>query len=231
MHFFRNRSWFVSDVSLKPHLDKIQEELKKKEEIRDEVQRDMRRATRLSKQTILFAHQERFNDARKLLESASGLLAKLSEVSKLHPDLVYSGLVNAAFEEYTEAHTLLKLITENRFTDPEELNVPKVSYVLGLADVIGELRRRALDSLRKGDVKTAENCLQTMEQIYVELTAMDDAYLLVPGLRRKCDIARRIIEATRGDVTIETRRSSLERSIKELERVVEEKSKIAKVKT
>jgi len=221
----------VSDVSLKSLLDKIQEELRKKEEIRDEVQRDMRRATRLSKQAILFAHQERFNDARKLLEEASELLAKLGEVSKDHPDLVYTGLVNAAFEEYTEAHTLFKLITENRFTDPKELDVPAVSYVLGLADVIGELRRRALDSLRKGDVKTAEDCLQTMEHIYVELMAMDDAYLLVPGLRRKCDIARRIIEATRGDVTIETRRSSLERSIKELEKVVKRKRKVGKVKT
>ncbi len=225
-HHFENSSWLVSDVSLKSLLDKIQEELRKKEEIRDEVQRDMRRATRLSKQAILFAHQERFNDARKLLEEAKELFAKLGQVSKDHPDLVYAGLVNAAFEEYAEAHTLFKLITENRFTDPKELDIPAVSYVLGLADVIGELRRRALDLLRKGDVKTAEDCLQRMEHIYVELMAMDDAYLLVPGLRRKCDVARRIIEATRGDITIETRRSSLERSIKELEKVVERKRKV-----
>jgi predicted translin family RNA/ssDNA-binding protein len=50
---------------------------------------------------------------------------------------------------------------------------------------------------------------------------MDDAYMLVKGLRRKCDIARRIIEATRGDVTIEVRRSSLETSIKRLEETLE----------
>ena len=190
----------------------------------------MRRAIRLSKQAILFTHQQRFDDARKLLEEASGLFTKLLQVSKDHPDLVYTGLVNAAFQEYVEAHTLLKLILENRFVGPEELRVPAVSYVLGLADVIGELRRRSLDSLRKRDVEMAEECLQRMEHIYVELTAMDDAYLLVPGLRRKCDIARRVIEATRGDVTIETRRSSLERSIKELEKVVERRRKVGKVK-
>ena len=230
-HHFENSSWFVSDVSLKSILDRIQEELRKKEEIRDMVQRDMRRATRLSKQAILFVHQERFNDARKLLEEVSELFVKLSEVSKDHPDLVHTGLVNATFEEYTEAHTFFKLITENRFADPEELDAPAVSYVLGLADVIGELRRRALDSLRKGDVKTAEDCLQMMEHIYVELMAMDAANLLVPGLRRKCDVARRVIETTRGDITFETRRSSLERSIKELEKAVERKRKVGKVKT
>jgi len=213
-------------MSLKLILEKITEELRKKDEVREGVQRDMRRATSLSKQAILFAHQERFEDARKLLEEASGIFVKLREISKDHPELVYTGLVNVAFEEYVEAHVLLKLIVENRFIGPEELDVPSVSYVLGLADVIGELRRRSLDSLRKGDLETAEGCLQTMEHIYVESMSMEDAYLLIPGLRRKCDVARRIIETTRGDVTMETRRSALENSIKELEKIVGGKRKV-----
>lgn len=220
----------VSDVSLKSLLGKIQEELRKKEEVREDVQRNMRKATRLSKQAILSTHQERLNDAKKLLKEAGELFAKLREVARAHPDLVYAGLVDVAFQEYAEAHTLLRLVEENRFFDPEELEVPAVSYVLGLADVIGELRRRALDSLRKGDVKTAEDCLQMMEHIYVELMAMDDAYLLVPGLRRKCDVARRVIETTRGDITIEARRSSLERSIRELEKIVGRKRRGEKTK-
>ncbi len=220
----------VDDMSLKSLLNKIEEELKKKEEVRQDLQRDMRRATRLSKQAILFMHQERFDEARELLEEASELLAKLDQVSKDNPELVYTGLVNAAFEEYAEANVLLKLIGEDRFIGPEELDVPAVSYLLGLSDVIGELRRRTLDSLRRGDVETAEKCLQRMEQIYVELTAMDDAYLLVPGLRRKCDVARHIIETTRGDLTIEARKSSLERSIKELEKITRGKRKVGKNK-
>jgi len=215
----------VSNLSLKSILDKIQEELSKREEVREEVQKDMRRATRLSKQAILFTHQERFENARKLLKEASELFAKLREVSKDYPDLFYSGLVSAAFEEYSEAYTLLVLIEEDRFIAPEELDVPVVSYALALGDVIGELRRRALDSLRKGNVETAEKCLETMEHIYSELTAMDDAYLLVHGLRRKCDVARRVIEATRGDVTIEIRRSLLERSIQKLEKTIGKKRK------
>jgi len=122
------------------------------------------------------------------------------------------------------------LIEENRFIDPEEIGVPTVSYVLGLGDVVGELRRRTLDSIRKGKVETAEKCLETMEYIYSELTAMDDAYLLVSGLRRKCDVARHVIEITRGDVTIEARRSALERSIQRLEKTVGKKRKTRKAK-
>ena len=53
--------------------------------------------------------------------------------------------------------------------------------MLGLADVVGEYRRLALDALREGDVAKGEKCLQTMDEIYVELEALDEAYMLVPG--------------------------------------------------
>jgi translin len=218
-------------MPLKSILETIQKELSKREGVREEVQNDMRRATRMSKQAILFTHQERFEDAKNLLEEARKLFAKLREISDDHPDLFYSGLVSAAFEEYAEAQTLLMLIEEDRFIDPKEIGVPTISYVLGLGDVVGELRRRALDSIRKGKVKTAEKCLELMEHIYSELTAMDDAYLLVSGLRRKCDVARHVIEITRGDVAIEARRSALERSIQKLEETIEKKKKVRRAKT
>jgi len=63
------------------------------------------------------------------------------------------GSVDSAFQEYAEASILLSLIRESRFVGFEELEVPMTSYVLGLADVIGELRRRALESLRKDDIE------------------------------------------------------------------------------
>jgi len=212
-------------LSLKTLLGKIQDELKKRETVHEDVQRDMRRATRLSKQAILFTHQERFKDAKKLLNEANELLTKLHTVAKTYPDMIYSGLVDAAFQEYSEAQTLLTLVKENHFINPEEINVPSIAYVLGLADVIGELRRRALDSLRREDVKTAEDCLRLMEDIYVELMSMDEAYMLVPGLRRKSDVARHLIETTRGDITIEARRSSLEKCMENLERIVKRRTK------
>jgi translin len=87
-----------------------------------------------------------------------------------------------------------------------------------LADVIGEYRRMALDALREGEVEKSEKCLEMMDEIYIELMAMDEAYMLVPGLRRKCDGARKIIEATRGDVTQEIRRNMLEKYLKRFEK-------------
>lgn len=207
-------------MSLKKLLEKVRVELKQKEEVKEEIQKSMRKATRLSKQAILYIHQAKLTEAKKLLKETARLFANLTKLSEKHPDLFYSGIVDAAFQEYAEAQVMLSLVEKEQFMSPELLGVPSIDYVLGLADVIGELRRRALDMLRKGNVRMAEKCLERMEQIYSELMAMDDAYMLVPGLRRKSDIARHVIEATRGDITIEARRNSLEHSIKKLEKMM-----------
>ena len=58
-----------------------------------------------------------------------------------------------------------------------------------------------------------------MDQIFIQLLALDEAYMLVPGLRHKSDTARRIIESTRGDITLEVRRKSLEDQLKRFDPV------------
>jgi translin len=211
----------VKKMALKEILEGIQEELKGREEVRKEVNKDMRKATRLSKQAIQVSHQERFDDAKVFLKEAKRLFTKLQETTQNYPYFLYSGSVGAAFEEHAEAHILLTLIQEDRFADPDEIGVPITPYVLALGDVIGELRRRTLDLIRKGDVEAAEKSQKWMEHIYSELTALDDAYIIINGLRRKGDIARRLIEITRGDITSEVRRSALERSISKLEKTID----------
>jgi translin len=212
-------------LSLRKFLEKVRIELKQKEEIKEKIQENMRKATRLSKQAILHIHQARLREAKTLLKEASELFANLLKLTEGYPDLFFCGIVDDAFQEYAEAQVLLNLVEKEQFVGPGSLGVPPIDYVLGLADVIGELRRKALDMLRKGNVKMAEKCLEFMEQIYGELMAMDDAYMLVPGLRRKSDVARHVIEATRGDLTVESGRDRLERSIKRLEKVMTKKQK------
>ncbi len=210
-------------MALKSLLGKIHSELKERDGIREIVRVNMRRTTQLSKQSIHLVHQKRFDEAKRLLEDASKLLAVTHDASNEHPDLFYSGVVNSAFEEYTEARCFLALIEKGGFVSHKELGVSPVPYVLGLADVIGELRRETLDLLREGNLKAAEGIFQIMEHIYVGLMALDDVYFSIAGLRRKCDVARRLIEVTRGEITLDSRRSSLEAAIKKLTTALEAK--------
>ena len=133
------------------------------------------------------------------------------------PEIIYGGMFSAALQEYSEASIFLMLIKEGRFVTPSEIHVPSVDYVLGLADVIGEYRRLALDKLREGKVEAGEECLKIMDRVFMQLLALDEAYMLVPGLRHKSDIARKIIESTRGYITLEVRRKSLEDQLKRVE--------------
>jgi translin len=210
-------------LTLKVILKKVKEELTQKDKVRENAQKRMRKATSLSKQAILLMHQKKYGEAKKLIESSKENISRLQGLAKEYPDIIYSGMFSAALQEYSEANILLALIQESRFVTPNEVNVPVVDYVLGLADIIGEYRRLTLDALREGNAEKGEECLKTMEEIYIELMAMDEAYMLVPGLRRKCDIARRIIETTRGDITQEVRRKALENYLKQFEQAQKRK--------
>lgn len=213
-------------TKLRTTLSAIRKELQRKYEIRENAQKDARQATSLSKQAILMVHQKRLKEAENLIARAKETLVGLWKNSETFPEIIYTGMFSAALQEYSEANIFLTLVKECRFLTPDEINVPSADYVLGLADVIGECRRLALDELREGKVAKAENSLQLMDEIYTELMGLDESYMLVRDLRRKNDVARRIIEATRGDVTQEIRRSMLEKQLSRLEkRIAPKKTK------
>jgi translin len=199
---------------LKKILEEIKQDLMKNNQIREDTHGDMRRATSLSKQAILLVHQKKQVDAEKMLKNASEKIAILQDFAKQYPDVIYCGMFSEALQEYAEANIFLTLIKEGRFVTPKEINVASTEYTLGLADAIGEYRRLSLDTLREGDVEKGEEYLRLMDEIFIELLALDEAYMFVPGLRRKTDVARKIIEATRGDITQEVRRKALEDYLK-----------------
>jgi len=218
--------------ALETVLQKIKNDLMQKNDVREQAHESMRKATSLSKQAILLIHQKKYADAETLVESAKEKISKLQDLAKQYPEIIYGGMFSAALQEHSEARIFLTLIKESRFITPAEVGVPSVDYVLGLADVIGEYRRLALDDLREGEVKKGEKCLEIMDQIFIQLLALDEAYMLVPGLRHKSDTARRIIESTRGDVTVEVRRKSLEDYLRKFDpaiRTPKRKSKKAKI--
>jgi len=155
------------------------------------------------------AMQENLSEARTL---ANTLRTDLAEF----PDLFFAGYTQDALKEFVEANVTCALIKDQPLVTPEELDVPFHTYLNGLAEVIGELRRRILDILRHGYSEQAEKLLGHMDEIYSVLVTMDYPDAITNGLRRQTDIARSIIERTRGDVTFSLRGEHLERSLSKL---------------
>jgi len=154
-------------------------------------------------------------DESKNLEAAREEAHRLSGVLSGHPDIYYSGFVENAFQELTEVNILRCILRDEPLKRPKDIGVHTVSYLLGLGDVVGELRRIALDSLIEGDVQKAQECLKKMETIYDTIIRFDYPSALV-AIRRKQDIARSLIEKTRGEIAIAARGRALETKIEDL---------------
>jgi translin len=150
--------------------------------------------------------QEHLVEAQKLAESLKGGLTDF-------PDLFYAGYTQDALKEFVEASVTCALIQNRPLLTPEELGVSGSTYLNGLAEVVGELRRRTLDILRHGYSQEAERLLGIMDDIFSVLVTMDYPDAITNGLRRQTDLARSIIEKTRGDITFSLRGEHLEQAI------------------
>jgi len=176
-------------------------EIRDREETRDEVFSRARIVRMLSKQAIQYLHSNELGKAYDNLEEASILLGEISDYSKNHEEVNFFNQVEDARQEFAEASILFSINKKENLPSPETLNIPYTDYLLGLADVPGELRRQVLNQLQKNSIEEARKSLELMEEIYLQLTAMEEGSLLLKGMRRKMDIIRTINEKTLADIT------------------------------
>ncbi|HUV83414.1 MAG TPA: hypothetical protein VMW53_10120, partial [archaeon] len=122
---------------------------------------------------------------------------------------------------YAEAAIIYHILTENRIPEPTELNVEDSAFLLGLGDVVGELRRIILDLIRNDKTYDGEKYLEIMDEIFSTIILFDFPDALSKGLRHKGDVARSLVERTRGDLTIAVGNNRLNESMTRLENKLE----------
>lgn len=184
--------------------------------LRDQALSEARQLTRACSLAIRAVHRNDREGMEEHLSNASSLANKLCNDLRDYPDLFFAGYTQDALKEYVEANITCALILNQPLQTPEDLNVEEATYLNGLAEVVGELRRRILDILRSGYSEEAERLLGYMDEIYSVLVTIDYPDAITNGLRRQTDLARGIIEKTRGDVTFSLRGEHLTRAITEL---------------
>lgn len=155
-------------------------------------------------------------EAGEELSRCKDLVGKLNKVIDKHEDLKYSGLIYNAISEYVEASILYSLVTNNHIPSCKELNVHHIPYVQGLADVIGELKRLALNSLMYEDIIKAFYYLELMDTIYNNLRVLNYPEPLLPGVRHKVDVGKKVIEDLRSLLIDMKNRLELKKEISKL---------------
>jgi len=175
--------------------------LAERDEVRERAIRLTREIIKSSGWAVTAVHKGDFNEAEEHLSVASEKSKELLFITREYPELYYSGMVYNAISEYVEAKVFIDLVRGRGLEGPDELGVQPVPYLQGLADVVGELKRLALEMVRRGDFESAWKMHAAMEAIYLELRGLDYPDALLPGLRRKTDVARRLVDETKAILT------------------------------
>ncbi len=188
--------------NLEPIADRIREELEAKDAAREKILPHCREAIRHCSQAIRALHRQEFDKAQELLKAARSLLAEAGNARSDYDELGYTGFVRDAQKEFAEGSITLALVMGKPLPAPEELGVDAVSYLKGMGEAVGELRRYLLDSMRRGDLSQGEGLLAAMDDIYNALVTMDFPDAITGGLRHTTDMVRGVLERTRSDLTL-----------------------------
>jgi len=180
-----------------------------------------RSVIRFCANSIRATHRHELERASELRAQAANLLQEIETDLRDHRDIYFAGFVQDAQKEYAEASVFAALVQHSLLPTPEELSIGYAAYLNGLAEAVGELRRYLLDQLRRGSSEHCERYLNAMDDIYAVLITVDFPDAITAGLRRTTDATRGILEKTRGDLTTAVTQAQLQRSMLELQQVLE----------
>ena len=155
------------------------------------------------------------------LSAAHDLAVSLRQGLAPYPDLLYAGYSQDALKEFAEASLVRALVAGQPIPEPETLDVDYASYLGGLGEAAGELRRRVLDILRHGHSPEAERLLAAMDDIYGLLVTVDFPDAITGNLRRITDMVRGVVERTRGDLTTSKQQHDLRAALQAVEHKLE----------
>jgi translin len=188
------------------------------QERREKLIKGTRDAVMLCSKSIIAMHRGQLGEAAEMMGQAKAMLAEFR---------VYAGddlyrYIAVAEQELVEAYAL-SAVMEGSSSPPQlpsmaDLEVSGPSYLTGLLDCVGEIKRLVYDRMRSGNEKDAESLFAVMEDIYGAVYPFAVYDNIVAGLRKKLDVARMLIEDIRAVVTEEKRRKATIEAMDRLEK-------------
>ncbi|MDE1851370.1 MAG: hypothetical protein KGH69_01620 [Candidatus Micrarchaeota archaeon] len=178
-----------------PDMDRMEKRLLEIETKRDRALQLSRELIRNAGKAITLLHARDLKGAKSLFQKLEANRKALKAVEK---GLEYYTL--QAHQEYVEAKALESIIASRRIPDAGSLGEEAAPYILGLMDVVGELKREAFEALRKSDLNDAKAYYAFMLDIYDSTLHMRFASSILPDFRRKQDSARIQIEGTINEI-------------------------------
>ena len=195
-------------------VEEINKKFKDIEERRNAIIKGTRDATILCSKAIVSMHSHKKNESIEYIEKSKKLLKQFKELGK--DDL--QKYLYIAEQEFVEAYCLFSIGENFVIPGKRSLDVSDISYVMGLLDCIGEIKRMIIDKIRSEGTSNVNALFELMDKIYGTIYPLAVYDNLMPGLRKKLDVSRILIENVRAIITEEKRRSIMIEKIEQFEK-------------
>ncbi|BDQ31598.1 haloacid dehalogenase [Nitrosopumilus zosterae] len=200
--------------NVKISLNKISKSLVDIQDSREFLLKNTREIIILCSKAIIAVHKGELSTGKNNLKQADILLKKYKKKST-------GGLEKYLItpeQEFVEAASLIAIVEKKEIPSDKKLSVMPESYVLGLLDCVGELKRMVFDKIRIGKIDEATRIFDIMENLYLQLYTFSLYDKVVKEARRKIDVNRILVDDVRSAITEEKRRSELIKTLQKLEK-------------
>jgi len=192
-------------------LQGISKSLKASNASREFLIKNTRDVVILCSHSIIAAHKGDLRLAKQKIKKAEAVL----KVNQKKAKNEFKKYLITPEQEFVEANSFLAVVENKEIPSLKSLNVSDESYILGLLDCIGELKRLVLDNIRNGQLKEADRIFNVMENLYQALYPFAMYDKIVKETRRKLDVNRILVEETRSVITEEIRRNHFVKALAE----------------
>jgi len=125
---------------------------------------------KLSKQIIYAVHRDETAEAAKLITQIEKEKATLDKMAKQSAKMSCEGSYKVAIQEYVEAILYFNFVKNGKLID---LKVAPEHFILGVADLPGELVRKAVFLAGKGEVDKVIKIKDEVDALYGQLLKFD----------------------------------------------------------
>jgi len=200
--------------NVKPSLNKIAKDLAKVQDAREFLLKNTREIIILCSKSIIAVHKGDLVTGKNNLKEAEILLKKYKKkaIGGLRRYLI------TPEQEFVEAACLIAIVEHKEIPTDKKLSVMPESYVLGLLDCVGELKRQVFDKIRIDEIDEAVRIFEIMENLYLQLYTFSMYDKVVKEARRKIDVNRILVDDVRSVITEEKRRTELIKILQKLEK-------------
>ena len=198
--------------NVKISLNKIAKSLEGLQDDREFLLKNSREIIVLCSRSIIATHKGDLKIGKKNAQQAEILLKKYRK--KLNVNL--KRYLVTPEQEFVEAISLIAIAEKKEIPSSQKLAVMPESYVLGLLDCIGELKRMVFDKLRNNEIEESVRIFNIMENLYLQLYTFSMYDKVVKEARRKIDVNRILVEDVRSAITEEKRRSEMIETLQSL---------------